>query len=91
VSVLVITIHHVHARPTYSFGMARPRLVDEPRVSTQVRLPASLYDRLKSAAQDRDVSANLIVTRALTEFLDRLAPSDVVLSSTRETSYKEAG
>ena len=71
--------------------MARPRLVEEPRVSTQVRLPESLYERLKSAAQDRDVSANLIVTRALTEFLDHLAPSDVVLSSTRETSYKEAG
>ena len=60
-------------------------------MSTQVRLPESLYERLKSAAQDRDVSANLIVTRALTEFLDHLAPSDVVLSSTRETSYKEAG
>jgi hypothetical protein len=71
--------------------MARPRLVDELRVSTQVRLPESLYERLKSAAQDRDVSANLIVTRALTEFLDHLAPSDVVLSSTHETSYKEAG
>jgi hypothetical protein len=71
--------------------MARPRLVDEPRVSTQVRLPESLYERLKSAAQDRDVSANLIVTRALTEFLDRLVPSDVVLSSTREAVYKEVG
>ncbi len=90
-SVLVITIHHLHARPTYPFQMARPRLVDEPRVSTQVRLPESLYDRLKSAAQDRDVSANLIVTRALTEFLDRLAPTDVVLGATGGTSYKEAG
>jgi predicted transcriptional regulator len=60
-------------------------------VSTQVRLPESLYDRLKSAAQDRDVSANLIVTRALTEFLDRLAPSDVVLGAAGGTSYKEAG
>jgi predicted transcriptional regulator len=71
--------------------MARPRLVDEPRVSTQVRLPESLYDRLKSAAQDRDVSANLIVTRALTEFLDHLTPADVVLAATRETTYKEVG
>ena len=71
--------------------MARPKLDEESRVSTQIRLPESLHERLRLAAQDRDVSVNLIVTRALTDFLDRLVPSEVVLSTTRPESYKQAG
>jgi predicted transcriptional regulator len=66
-------------------------LVEEPRVSTQVRLPKSLYARLKLAAEDRDVSANRILTRALTEFLDRLEPSEVVLSTVKESERRQAG
>jgi predicted HicB family RNase H-like nuclease len=66
--------------------MARPRLHDEPRVSTQIRLPEDLHQRLKLAARDRDVSVNLIVTRALVEYLDRLEPADVVLSTARPRS-----
>jgi hypothetical protein len=54
--------------------MARPRTYTEDRVATAVRLPVSVYRRLHQAAADRDVSANLLVTRAVTEFLNRLAP-----------------
>ena len=85
------TIHQVHARPAYHInGMPRPKLTEEPRVSTQIRLPQSLHERLRLAAQDRDVSVNLIATRALSEFLDRLVPSDVVLSVVRSDLAQEA-
>lgn len=60
--------------------MARPRTYAENRVATAVRLPASVHRRLHEAAVDRDVSANLLITRAVTEFLDRLTPAEAALS-----------
>lgn len=59
--------------------MARPRTYSEPRVATAVRLPESIHRRLHDAALDRDVSANLLVTRAISEYLDRLAPVELAL------------
>ena len=58
--------------------MPRPRTYEEPRVATAVRLPESIHRRLHDAATDRDVSANLLVIRAVSELLDRLpaAPID---------------
>jgi predicted transcriptional regulator len=61
--------------------MARPRTYDEKRVATAVRLPESIYLRLHDAASERDVSANLLVTRAVAEFLDRLPTAEAALSS----------
>lgn len=61
--------------------MGRPRTSDEPRVATAVRLPESVHRRLHDAASERDVSANLIVTRAVTEYLDRLPSADQVLAA----------
>jgi len=52
--------------------MARPRIYDEPRVATAIRLPASLRDELQAAAAERDVSVNFLVTRAVVEYLRRL-------------------
>ena len=54
--------------------MARPRICDEPRVVTAVRLPASLRDELARAAEERTVSVNLLVTRAVTHYLRSLPP-----------------
>ena len=65
--------------------MPRPRLYEEPRVATAVRLPVSIYRRLHDAASDRDVSANLLVIRAVSELLDRLpAATTTTTSSLRE-------
>jgi hypothetical protein len=61
-------------------AMGRPKLHDEPRVATAVRLPESVHRRLHDAARRRDVSVNLLVTRAVTDYLDRLPSPDVVLS-----------
>ena len=59
--------------------MARPRTYEERRIATAVRLPESVHRRLHQAASDRQVSANLLVTNAVSEFLDRLAPAEAVL------------
>jgi len=63
--------------------VGRPRVHQEKRVTTAIRIPESLHDRLREAALDRDVSVNLLVTRALDDFLARLVPADRVLA-TRE-------
>lgn len=56
--------------------MARPKVYDERRVTTAVRLPASLHDRLRDTADERDVSANYLVIKAVSDYLDRLAPAE---------------
>jgi hypothetical protein len=67
--------------------MPRPRTYEEPRVATAVRLPVSIYRRLHDAASDRDVSANLLVIRAVSELLDRLPAA----TTTTTTSLGEPG
>ena len=57
--------------------MARPKIYDEPRVATAVRLPVSLRDELRQVARARDVSVNLLVTRAVTDLLMRLPAEPV--------------
>ena len=56
--------------------MGRTPVSSEPRVATAVRLPQSLHVRLHAVADQRDVSANRIVTKAITEYLDRLERFD---------------
>lgn len=57
--------------------MGRPRCSEEPRVTTAIRLPASLREALQDAAARRDVSINFLVTRAVSDFLERLpAPEE---------------
>lgn len=53
--------------------VGRPRVYGR-RIGTVFRLPPELHERLKEAARERDVSANLLVTRAIDDFLDRLTP-----------------
>jgi hypothetical protein len=54
--------------------MSRPKIYDEPRVATAIRLPSSLHGELQSAASERDVSVNFLVTRAVSTFLAQLPP-----------------
>lgn len=63
--------------------MARPKKFHEKRVTTAVRLPEGLHDRLHEAADERDVSVNLLVTRAVSDYLERLRPVDEVLEPNR--------
>lgn len=62
--------------------MARPKIYDEPRVTTAIRLPASLRERLHEAAKARDVSMTLLVVNAISDYLRYLPPLDVNRSKT---------
>jgi len=53
--------------------MGRPRVYDEPRVTTAVRLSPELRDQLRRAAGDEGVSVNQLVIRAMSEYLRKLA------------------
>jgi hypothetical protein len=55
--------------------MSRPKIYDEPRVATAIRLPTSLHGELQTAATERDVSVNFLVTRAVSAFLAQLPPA----------------
>lgn len=55
--------------------MSRPRQYGD-RTSLSVRLDTDLYQRLQKEADSRMVSTNLLVSRAIAEFLDRLVPVD---------------
>jgi predicted transcriptional regulator len=61
--------------------MARPRIYEEPRVTTAIRLPESIHDRLRTVAHERDISANLIATKAIEEYLDHLQPLESATTS----------
>lgn len=54
--------------------MGRPRIHDEPRIATAIRLPATLHEELRAAAAERDVSVNVLVNRAVQTYL-RLEPA----------------
>jgi hypothetical protein len=56
-------------------SVSRPRVYDEPRVATAIRLPTSLHEELQSVASERDVSVNFLVTRAVSTFLAQLPPA----------------
>jgi hypothetical protein len=72
-------------------SMGRPRVYEEPRVATAIRLPASLRAELRTAAVARDVSVNLLVTRAVSEYLRRLPPvPDDVLEADRQDLRRSA-
>lgn len=70
-----------------SIPMGRPRACDEERVATAIRLPASLHQRLRETAAERDVSANLLATTAISNYLEHLPPlEDALPRSRREAS-----
>jgi predicted HicB family RNase H-like nuclease len=48
------------------------------RSSTAVRLDVDLHRRLVEAAEEREVSMNFLVNKAIGEFLDRLIPADEI-------------
>jgi hypothetical protein len=55
--------------------MGRPRIYDEPRIATAIRLPVSLRDELQAVAAEREVSVNFLVIRAVSDYLKQLPPA----------------
>ena len=55
--------------------MGSPRIYDEPRIATAIRLPVSLRDELQAVAAEREVSVNFLVIRAVSDYLQQLPPA----------------
>jgi hypothetical protein len=49
--------------------MGRPKVYDEPRVTTAFRLTPEMRDELRKAAGDQGVSVNRLVVMTLSEYL----------------------
>jgi hypothetical protein len=56
--------------------MTRPTVYEESRVATNLRLPRSLHEKVKAAAQERGVAVNWLLTRLIMDGMDRLIPVD---------------
>lgn len=54
----------------------RPRKYPKVRTTTAVRFAPDTHRRLLDAADERDVSMNFLVEKAVVEFLNRLIPVD---------------
>ena len=72
--------------------MARPKIYEERRVATAVRLPASVHAELQRLARARDVSVNYVVTRAVEELLANSSglDADTGLSARPKSSGRSA-
>ena len=46
------------------------------RTATAIRFPDDLHDQLKRAADERDLSINYLVVKAVEQFLPRLIPAE---------------
>jgi predicted HicB family RNase H-like nuclease len=53
--------------------VARPRIYDEPRVTTAFRLTPEMRDELRRRACEQGVSVNQLVVRTLSEYLGELS------------------
>lgn len=60
------------------------------RISTAIRLPVDLHAELQRRAEERDVSVNYLVTRAVHHYLRQLPPADP-LTDALDPDTKEAG
>ena len=69
--------------------MGRPKRHD-PRQQILLRMDPALHQRLKDAAEDRELSMNWLIVRAVEEFLDHLIPADELrLTRTARTQNQE--
>ncbi len=50
--------------------MARPKQYQDERVTTAIRLPLDLQEAFRHLAEERDVSVNYLINRAMVRYLD---------------------
>ena len=48
----------------------------KPRTATAIRFPEELHEQLRHAAEERDLSINYLVVKAVEQFLPRLIPAE---------------
>jgi predicted transcriptional regulator len=59
----------------------RPANPDEVMVQLGIKIPESVDKQLRAVAEERDVSRNRLIQRAIVEYLGRLKPAVEVLAS----------
>jgi predicted HicB family RNase H-like nuclease len=64
--------------------MGRPKVYDEPRVTTAFRLTPQMREELRRAACDQGVSVNRLVVKMLSDYLAERPP--VSGQSTRDAT-----
>jgi len=52
--------------------MGRPKIYEEKRITTAVRIPEGLHAELKAAARDRALGMNALAVLAMQDYLRRL-------------------
>jgi hypothetical protein len=70
--------------------MARPKIFTEPRKATAVRLPEPLHSELRRVADERDVSVNHLVIKAVREWLMKHEGDPIQLDFWRRDSTEQA-
>lgn len=58
--------------------IGRPRSEPKNRTATAIRLRPELHAGLAKAAEEREVSINWLINRAVADFLPRLLPVDEI-------------
>jgi len=56
--------------------VGRPRIYEEPRVTSAVRLTRSMREKLRRVARERGVSVNELVVRTLSDYLEATSPEE---------------
>jgi predicted HicB family RNase H-like nuclease len=62
-------------------SVGRPKQFTEERVTKALRIPESLDTRLRDAAAERGVAVNVLVNRAIEDYLDNLVPIEELLKA----------
>lgn len=70
------TIRHSRACVLYCRHVASSSGSRRTRIATAIRFPAELHAELQRRAEERDVSVNYLVTRAVHHYLRQLPPAD---------------
>lgn len=50
--------------------MARPKVYEGERVTTAVRIPPQLHDQFRELADQRDVSVNYLINKAMQRYVE---------------------
>jgi predicted HicB family RNase H-like nuclease len=50
--------------------VGRPKQYEEDRVTTAVRVPTPVHEKFRALAEERDVSVNYLINKAMTRYLD---------------------
>ena len=66
--------HSARSLTSHSCSYYHVVMAAKPRTTTAIRFPEEMHKQLQKAAEERDLSINFLVVKAVEDFLPRLAP-----------------